>query len=175
MNDCIREYLALINVVQRGCGHLWGRLPRCIAAKNPITNWKSALEERVRCRSRPPGGVNTQSHIRDQFLTSGLKRWFIFTPVYQPDCSSDPELTSRFCSADWSMRGNDFTAERRQRTRTRTTYAESWLHSEAESKQTLFLLLANSLLIQIKVIRLFVVNHSNKSKSYRNTMMSSVG
>ena len=27
-------------------------------------------------------------------------------PVDQPDCSSDPERTSRFCSADWSWRGN---------------------------------------------------------------------
>ena len=42
-----------------------------------------------------------------------LKRWFLFTPVYQPDCSSDPEVTSIvgcFCCAmltfDGSWRGN---------------------------------------------------------------------
>ena len=34
--------------------------------------------------------------------------WFIFTPVDQPDCSSDPELRSRFCSADWSYNIKQF-------------------------------------------------------------------
>ena len=34
-----------------------------------------------------------------------LRDDFIFTPVDQPDCSSDPDRTSRFCSADWSWRG----------------------------------------------------------------------
>ena len=52
--------------------------------------------------------VNTQSHIRScsdpvyqqeesSEITSellGLKSGFIFTPVYQPDCSSDPQVTS---------------------------------------------------------------------------------
>ena len=33
---------------------------------------------------------------------------FIFTPVYQPDCSSDPQrcLCSVMSTADWSRRGN---------------------------------------------------------------------
>ena len=65
----------------------------------------------------------------------------LFTPVDQPDCSSDPERTSRFCSADcwlelqgkWTLPQERIITERRQRTRTRTrtrVSAECWLHSE---------------------------------------------
>ena len=34
------------------------------------------------------------------FWSDGSRTQIIFTPVDQPDCSSDPDLTSRFCSAD---------------------------------------------------------------------------
>ena len=68
----------------------------------------ACLEERVRCRARPSGGINTHSHPHTQtelrrdcfflffsfffffFLLFGLESGFIFTPIYQPDCSSDP-------------------------------------------------------------------------------------
>lgn len=53
------------------------------------------LEERVACRARTPGRVNTpDSHpirsttggeLGDYFLTSSVEKWIFFTSVYQPD------------------------------------------------------------------------------------------
>ena len=91
-------------------------------------NWHEILIVGGSCGSRPSGGINSWSLIRfwsrdagwqeqsseRTLLPVGLKRWFLFSPVDQPDCSSDPELTSIvrcFCSelstADWSWRGNE--------------------------------------------------------------------
>ena len=58
------------------------------------------------CRARTSGGVNTsgsasiQSHLptrselTDYLLTFQIKSEFILVPVYQPDCSSDLQVTS---------------------------------------------------------------------------------
>ena len=60
----------------------------------------------VGCRARPLGRIITRRHIR----LFGI----IFTPVYRPDCGSDPRswplFFGYFCTVmltvDWSWRGN---------------------------------------------------------------------
>lgn len=51
-----------------------------------------AVEKRAECRARLSGGVNTQSYIgcgSDVVPFTNLEINFIFTPIYQPDYSSD--------------------------------------------------------------------------------------
>ena len=90
-------------------------------------------------RSGASGGIN--SLIRfcsdpETFTgrrTAQRKRWFLFTPAGQPDCSSDPERTSRFWSVDcwlelegkWTLPHKHNITQSRERTRIRTRVS-SW-------------------------------------------------
>ena len=75
---------------------------------------------RVLCSCKSSGGINSQCLIRHRaiywldeglkvtFYTVGLKRKFIFTPIYQPDCSSDlwrlpPLLCVHECGLNWTI------------------------------------------------------------------------
>ena len=48
-----------------------------------------SIEERVGCRARPSGRTDTRSKIQNLLQMGGELSTCIFTPVYQPDCSSD--------------------------------------------------------------------------------------
>ena len=57
-----------------------------ISAECPVqsqTFWRDKHQESHQIIRLPTGG-----EFRDDFLTFGIKREFVFTPVYQPDCSS---------------------------------------------------------------------------------------
>ena len=74
-------------------------LCRVMSEGQPHLNYSESA--RVLCRCKSSGGIKTQSDIRHRaiywldeglkvtFHIVGLKSKFIFTPTYQPDCSSD--------------------------------------------------------------------------------------